>query len=292
MPVMVGYANGNKYYYNSEGSGGVTLVVPEDDVEGVSSTIKFNTLEDEMSYYGMTTEQIRSIMDKINGVSTLESTPKPVVTTDSGTGVSTTNLNGSLLSNSAQSLKNTTDFQKATIEIEKQKLNAMNVQNQIEKKKLDLMDYNLIMQSQFYSQMLDLNENLKSLTTATKEQTLKANVTVDTGGLTNVIKEIGVSQKSVNEKQLEKLNIELEKDITFDGKTYNKTELSKIKDLETLKNVKDENDTLLNDGLELLEEFMTDGFDLDINPFAVILGELKKEFDKDSLDIQTKYNLK
>lgn len=173
MPVLVGYANGNKYYYNSEGSGGATIEVPEEGVDsGVSSTLVFNTLEEEMAYYGMTPEEIQNVMNKINGVSSLESNPKPATITDPKTGNTTTNPNGSLVSNSAQSLKNTTEFQKATIEIEKQKLQAMNTQNEIQKKQLDLMDYNLIMQSQIYSQLADLNANLNKQTTAISNQNL------------------------------------------------------------------------------------------------------------------------
>ncbi len=300
MPVLVGYANGNKYYYNSDGSGGATLEVPEDGVDsGISSTLVINSLEDEMAYYGMTPEEIQNVMNKINGVSSLESNPKPATITDPITGNTTISPNGSLLSNSAQSLKNTTEFQKATIELEKQKLQAMNTQNEIQKKQLDLMDYNLIMQGQIFTQLAELNENLNKQTIAISNQTLKTIVNVDTTKLSEAnakiaeyYDKISISQNAINEKSLEKLNKELEKDITFEGKTYSKVELEKLKDLETLKNVKDENETLLNDALELVEDFMTDGFDVAYNPLAFILGELKTEFSKDSAEIETKYNLK
>lgn len=49
---------------------------------------------------------------------------------------------------------------------------------------------------------------------------------------------------------------------------------------------------LLDDGLELLDDFLSDGFDIDINPFEIILDELKKEFETDSNEIKIKYNLK
>ena len=141
-------------------------------------------------------------------------------------------------------------------------------------------EYSLIMQS----------ETIKAIQDKEIKVTSETNINVDS--VANAIKEIGLTQNAVNEKALEKLNLELEKDITFDGKTYNKTELEKLKDLEKLKNVKDENDTLLNDGLELYEAFLSDGFDINVNPFAFILGELEKEFLKDSAEIETKYNLK
>jgi hypothetical protein len=136
-------------------------------------------------------------------------------------------------------------------------------------------EYSLIMQSQIIE--------------AIQNKEFKASINTDS--ITNAIKEIGLTQNAVNEKALEKLNKELEKDITFEGKTYSKVELEKLKDLEKLKNVKDENDTLLNDGLELYEAFISDGFDITANPLAFILGELQKEFSKDSADIKTKYSL-
>lgn len=141
-------------------------------------------------------------------------------------------------------------------------------------------DYSITMQGLIYEAIQNLE--LKASTTTN----------ISTDSIVNAIKDIGLTQNKVNEKTLEKLKLELEKDISFDGKTYNQTELKKIKDLEALKNVKDENDTSLNEGLELIEEFMTDGFDVNYNPFAFILGELQKEFLKDSGEIKTKYNLK
>ncbi len=148
-------------------------------------------------------------------------------------------------------------------------------------------DYSITMQGLIYEQLMNLTE-------ATKNQKLTSTTTtnISTESIAKAINDIGLTQNAVNEKSLEKLKKELEKDISFDGKTYSKVELEKIKDLETLKNVKDENDTLLNDGLELLEELMTDGFDLDYNPLSFILGELKKEFNEDFTEIKTKYNLK
>lgn len=183
MAQQVGYANGQKYYYDDvvDDNKDIVIYMPEEG-SGVlaSETLVINSLEDEMAYYGMTPEEIQNVMNKINGVSSLESNPKPATITDPITGNTTTSPNGSLLSNSAQSLKNTTEFQKATIEIEKQKIQAMNTQNEIQKKQLDLMDYNLIMQSEIYSQLFSLNENLKAQTTAISNQTLKTTVNVDT----------------------------------------------------------------------------------------------------------------
>lgn len=292
-------STGTFSFSTQNGKGTISFSTGEDEVFDVtSSTLSNITLEDEMAYYGMTPEEIQAVMVKINAVSSLDSNPKTVTTIDPATGNQVESSNGSLVRNSAQSLKNTTEFQKATIELEKKKLQAMNFANEIQKKQLDMMDFNLIMQSQMLGAINDLIEQTKKLTSATANQKLSptfqagsTTVNFDTKSITDTLKNMTDSQKQINDKKLEKLNLELEKDISFEGKTYSQAELNKIKDLEGLKNVKDENDTLLNDGLELLEEFMTDGFDLDYNPFAFIYGELFNEFAKDSKEIQTKYNL-
>jgi hypothetical protein len=156
-----------------------------------------------------------------------------------------------------------------------------------------------------------LIEKIEELTKTIKEKTTTVNASggtfnLDTTAIVNAINGItenqtqinsklveGIqSQNKVNEKTLEKLNIELSKDISFEGKQINKAELDKIRNLEILKNVKDENDTDLNEDLSLLDDVLNDGFDLDYNPFKVILEALKDEFTQDSNDIKIKYNLK
>lgn len=145
-------------------------------------------------------------------------------------------------------------------------------------------DYSITMQGLIY-------EELTNLTQATKNQQLKSTTNVNTENIANAIKDIGLTQNALNEKALEKLKLELSKDISFDGKTYNQAELKKIKDLEALKNVKDENEIDLNETLDLFDDFMTDGFDALKNPFAFIYGKLATEFENNSKEIQTKYNL-
>lgn len=284
MPVLVGYANGNKYYYNSEGSGGVTISVPEDgDGDGVSSNLVINSLEDEMAYYGMTPEEIQNVMNKINGVSSLESNPKPATITDPTTGNTITNPNGSLLSNSAQSLKNTTEFQKATIEIEKQKLQAMNTQNEIQKKQLDMMDYNLIMQGQIFSQLADLNANLIKQTTAISNQTLKTTVNVDTTELSKANAKIAEyydfqkngssTLKDSNGNQIipQEVQAKINAEKLIEQADTNKTTFDDIKDFvgEALGTVEDGLENALGS---------TDGFDLNFNPLSYIDEVLMKDF--------------
>lgn len=156
-----------------------------------------------------------------------------------------------------------------------------------------------------------LIEKIEELTNTIKEKTTTINASggtfnLDTTAIVNAINartenqtltnskivEGIQSQNKVNEKTLEKLNVELTKDISFEGKQINKAELDKIRNLEILKNVKDENDTDLNEDLSLLDDVLNDGFDLEYNPFKVILEALKDEFVQDSNDIKIKYNLK
>lgn len=145
-------------------------------------------------------------------------------------------------------------------------------------------DYSITMQGLIY-------EELTNLTQATKNQKLTSTTNVSTESIAKAINDIGLTQNAVNEKTLEKLKLQLSKDISFEGKTYSQAELNKVKDLEGLKNVKEENETSLNDSLDLIDEFMMDGFDALQNPFAFIYGELLSELSKDSKEIQTKYNL-
>lgn len=145
-------------------------------------------------------------------------------------------------------------------------------------------DYSITMQGLIY-------EELTNLTQATKNQQLKSTTNISTDNIANAIKDIGLTQNAVNEKTLEKLKLQLSKDISFEGKTYSQAELNKVKDLEGLKNVKGENEIDLNESLDLFDDFMSDGFDALKNPFAMLYGKLATEFAKDSKEIQTKYNL-
>ena len=192
-----------------------------------------------------------------------------------------------------QQMKSSNDMQRGREEREillaKANAEYMKTDIQIKLKDLELKEKAVIQNDAVIAIMKETslqNERLLALTNR-----LNTNLGELRGSLAKIAT-ASESQETLNQELLIKAKEENLKDIEFDGKTYSKTELVKIKDLETLKNVKDENDTLLNDGLELVEEFMTDGFDLDYNPLSFILGELKKEFNEDSTEIKTKYNLK
>lgn len=211
MAFFWGYdENGNKKYYDTT-SNKVTMTPVYDESADVttSSTLTINSLEDEMAYYGMTAEEIQAVMNKINALDTAKSEPEPITYTDPITNQTKTSINGSLVSNSAQSLKNTTDFQKATLEIEKQKVQAMNLQNEIKKKQLDMMDYNLIMQSQILGALNDL-------TTATKNQNL-------TTGTINVNPSVHVDTTAIAEstKTIADATVALSESATVQKEHYN-----------------------------------------------------------------------
>lgn len=274
------------------GNGTIEIWTGDDDsFNATLPEVEYSLLDDVLASYGLTLEEIQYLKAKMTSVNNMPNS----VSVD-GTGQS------SLLSTMAQSLKNNTDYQKAHIEIEKSKLTTMTASNEIQLRQLDSLDYNLLMNAQILGELQNLTTVLKNLNLTTGEIKVNSSVHVDTTKIeesTKVISESiealassATSQKAVNEKQSQKLDIELNKDIDFDGKTYNKIELDKMKSKEQLTNVKDENDTLLNDGLELVEEFMTDGFDLSVNPFNLMMNALKENFITDSKNIQVKYNLK
>ena len=99
------------------------------------------------------------------------------------------------------------------------------------------------------------------------------------------------SQTQVNSKQIDKLKQELEKDVEINGVKYNAVELEKMKNKEVFTNALDENETLLNDGLELIEDVLTDGFDINVNPLAILTEAYTEFITKDKNDLITKFNL-
>lgn len=128
----------------------------------------------------------------------------------------------------------------------------------------------------------DTSSIVKSLDEMTKNQTLANSKIIE-----------GVeSQKITNQKIIEKINADLDKNVEFEGKMYNKTELQNLSNVEKIKNLKDENEFALNDGLEMVEDFMiNDGFTLDFNPFEYLLKEVEDGLKDEFSQIKTKYNI-
>lgn len=129
---------------------------------------------------------------------------------------------------------------------------------------------------------LDTSPIVKSLDEMTKNQTLTNSKIIE-----------GVeSQKITNQKIIEKINADLDKNVEFQGKMYNKTELQNLSNVEKIKNLKDENEFSLNDGLEMVEDFMiNDGFSLDFNPFEYLLQQVEDGLKDEFSEIKTKYNI-
>ena len=129
---------------------------------------------------------------------------------------------------------------------------------------------------------LDTSPIVKSLDEMTKNQTLTNSKIIE-----------GVeSQKITNQKIIEKINADLDKNVEFEGKMYNKTELQNLSNVEKIKNLKDENEFSLNDGLEMVEDFMVnDGFSLDFNPFDYLLQQVKDGLKDEFQQIKSQYNI-
>lgn len=160
-----------------------------------------------------------------------------------------------------------------------------------------VLDTQSILLSEVIGELATLNTNITKQIEAIKNSSGSNNVrvNVDTSSLAVANEKIasGVeNQIATNLKLVEKLNQELNKDINIEGKMYSKIELEKKKDTEILKNVKDENDTLLNESLELVEDFLTDGFDIAFNPIDFIMKNVKDALELETQNIKTKYNLK
>ena len=301
MSFTYGYdENGNKIYFDST-SHKITMQQVIGD-EPISEKLLPRTLQEDLAIIGFDQTEITNIMNKINKVGESSSAPTPVSTKDPTTGTTTTNVNGSLVSNSAQSLKNNTEYQKAKISIEQSKLSLMSAQNEIQKKQLDMMDYNLLMQGQVYEQIFELNKNIKAQTTAIENQKLTADVnvspsvTIDTTALATATQTLasGVEdQKATNAKLVEKLDKQIEhfdfmKDGTTELKDSNGNQI-KPREVEAKANAekhieqKDTNETtfddiadFVSDALGVVEDGVeqvvgsTDGFDLNFNPFAFL----------------------
>ncbi|QKF73298.1 hypothetical protein AFAEC_1132 [Aliarcobacter faecis] len=82
------------------------------------------------------------------------------------------------------------------------------------------------------------------------------------------------------------------KTVNFEGKDYSPQEIENFKNVEQLKGSKDENSFNMEDIVDFIEDIFSDGFDLDYNPFEVILNKLKDEFTEDFKEKKTKYNIK
>lgn len=300
-------ADGTKIYYNTKNPTVSFSVVPDADNSLTSSSLEAKTLRQELTDLGFSETEILGILEKIDNVNSLDSVASPVSHVDPITGTPSTNSKGSLVSNSAQSLKNNTEFQKATLEIEKAKLSSMNAANEIQKKHLDLLDYNLIVQSEMIGQLSSLNTNITKQIEAIKASAKASavSVSIDTSKLAIANEKIaeGVeNQISTNAKLVEKLDKQIEHyDFSKDGNETLKDsngnvikprEIQAKKDAEQFIDQEDINKTTMDDLLDFVPESLggaldavadvlgsTDGFSESFNPFTYLDNLLKEDFE-------------
>lgn len=314
----------DKLRYSTDSSGNVTY----SGSVGITAFKKPETLEEELEFYGFSSSEIQNIINKINTVSSTSSNVPTVTTTNPSTGQSVTNEKGSLVSNSAMAYKANTDYQKARIETEKLIITAMNEANRIAQAQLIASldsnyasDANLQVNAEILNNLINLNHNIKSLTTATKEQKLTTgdinvnpSIHVDTTKLTEANTKIaeGVeNQIATNAKLVENLTKKNEHlDYLKNGADSLKDtngDVIKPREVEAKINAEkhieqsDINRTTIDEFLEFLPDLVSgamdgvgdalgtsDGFNLDFNPLAyfddILLTDFRENKDKYYLD--------
>jgi hypothetical protein len=300
----------DKLRYSTDSSGNVTY----SGSVGITAFKKPETLEEELEFYGFSSSEIENIINKINTVSSTSSDVPTVTTTNPSTGQSVTNEMGSLVSNSAMAYKANTDYQKARIETEKLKITAMNEANRIAQAQLIasldsnyVSDANLQVNAEILNNLINLNNNIKSLTTATKEQKFvggDTSVHIDTTKLAEANAKIaeGVeNQIETNAKLVENLTKKNEhldylkngadslKDTN--GDVIKPREVEAKINAEKLIEQSDMNRTTIDEFLEFVPDLVTgafddlgdvigtsDGFNLDFNPLSYVDEILLTDF--------------
>lgn len=281
--------NDEKIYYDTR-SNKITMKQLFDE-EPVSENITFNSLDEELKYIGFNDSEIAKILTKMANIDNTNSNIEPVTSTNPTTGQTTTNPKGSLVSNSAQSLKNTTLYQESRMATEQAKLSLMSSANEVQKKQLDMMDYNLMVQGQILGALYDLNKNLEKLTTAsssTKEPIEGINQNL--GELRGTLSSIN-SKFSTVEKHYGFLKDGHPDMKDSNGNVIKPREVEAKKNAEQLIEQKETNETTFGDIEEFFKEAMgqvaegvesllgaTDGFDLEFNPLKFIDDILVKDY--------------
>lgn len=188
------------------------------------------------------------------------------------------------ISNDLKLQKETREIKLAEVDIEYKKTDIQTKlrQLQLQESSNSMQEATLTMMGNFYLQ----NEKMIA-----GFERINANLGELRGTLSSINSKLE-SQKQVNLKQLDKLNQELEKNININGINVNSLELQDMKNKELYTSASDENNFSLNDGLGIVEDLLTDGFDLDSNPLTMFLNDVKEEFEKESKEIEVKYNIK
>lgn len=277
----------DKLRYSTDSSGNITYT----GSVGVSLFDSLPTLEDQLSFWGFTDTEVQNIMNKINAVNDAKSTPTATSTTDPATGNTTANPNGSLVSNSAQSLKNTTEYQQSRVNLEKAKISAMSEANRLRQANLiSSIDANrtqeamLIMQGEQYIQMNSFIDKMTSLTEKV------GNLTEHLEAVKTSLAKVATSSTSQAEhyNYLKDGNPELK---DSNGNVIKPREVQAKINAEKLIEQEDTNKTTFDDIKDFVGEALgtvgdglenalgsTDGFDLNFNPLSYIDEILMKDF--------------
>lgn len=192
----------DKLRYSTDSNGNVSY----SGSVGITAFKKPETVEDELAFYGFSTSEIENIVNKFNAVSDSSSTVDPVTTTNPATGETSTNVNGSLLSNSAKAFKANSDYQKARLETEKLKITAINESNRIAQAQLiATLDSNrtkeatLIMLGEQYLQTDRLIDAIKNQKLTTGTINVNPSVHVDTTAIAQSTKTIADATVALSE---------------------------------------------------------------------------------------------
>ncbi len=290
----------DKLRYSTDSNGNVSY----SGSVGITAFKKPETVEDELAFYGFSTSEIENIVNKFNAVSDSSSTVDPVTTTNPATGETSTNVNGSLVSNSAKAFKANSDYQKARLETEKLKITAINESNRIAQAQLiATLDSNrtkeatLIMLGEQYLQTDRLIEAIKNQSLTTGTINVNPSVHVDTTAIAESTKTIADATVALSESatvQKEHYNFLKNGSDSLKDTNGNKIIPQEVQakiNAEKLIEQEDLNKTTFDDiadfakeALGIVEEGVdkalgsTDGFDLDFNPIAYIDEILMKDF--------------
>ncbi len=299
------YRDGKRYVFTDPSmvNGKIVFQTGLDDettlpADAVEIAKQPDTLFDVLSRAGYSPERITEIVkEKYDNFERLDSIAKSVTYQDYLTKENKTSTDGSLVSNSAQALKNNTTYQNLKIEIEKNRNVLMSEHNELLKKSLQISDYNLVMQSQILGALNDLTTATKNQNLTTGTINVNPSVHVDTTAIAESTKTIADATVALSESAtVQKEHYDFLKNGSDSLKDTNgnkivpqevqaKINAEKLIEQEDLnKTTFDDIAGFVNEALGVVEDGVdkvlgsTDGFDLDFNPIAYIDEILMTDF--------------
>lgn len=280
--AIITYENGRKVFTNSyDEKPTVQLSIALGDEEVGGSAVPSTSIDERLALAGLMDSEkerfkeklLKQHLENLNNDITV-----PVAPTTSPL------INQMKIANDLKHQKETREIKLAEVDTEYKKTDIQTKLKQLElqKQSNSSQDAMLIMMGETYMQ----NERMIA-----GFERINANLGELRGTLSSINTKLK-SQEEVNVKQLEKLKQELEKNISIDGKNVNSLELEQMKNKELYTSASDENNFTLDEGLEAVEEILTDGFDLSVNPLVSLLELVKQDFEKEINEIEVKYNIK